>query len=61
MNVNKSYVFFTETKGEGPLGGENVPLTPERSMAIDRSLFPYGLPFGWRPGTRWRKPDQSAA
>ena len=45
MNINKSYVFFTEITGEGPLGGENVPLTPERSMAIDRSLFPYGLPF----------------
>jgi len=45
MNVNKSYVFFTEIRGEGPLGGENVPLTPERSLAIDRSLFPYGLPF----------------
>jgi membrane-bound lytic murein transglycosylase A len=50
MNVNKSYVFFTETKGEGPLGGENVPLTPERSMAIDRSLFPYGLPFWLEAG-----------
>ena len=45
MNTNKSYVFFTEIKGEGPLGGEGIPLTPERSMAIDRSIFPYGLPF----------------
>lgn len=45
MNVNKSYVFFTEISGEGPLGGENVALTPLRSLAIDRSIFPYGLPF----------------
>lgn len=45
MNVNKSYVFFTELSGEGPLGGENVALTPLRSLAIDRSIFPYGLPF----------------
>lgn len=45
MNTNKSYVFFTELKGEGPLGGENVPLTAGRSLAIDRSLLPYGVPF----------------
>lgn len=45
MNVNKSYVFFAEISGEGPLGGENVALTPLRSLAIDRSIFPYGLPF----------------
>lgn len=45
MNVNKSYVFFTEIAGEGPLGGEGVALTPLRSLAVDRSIFPYGLPF----------------
>lgn len=45
MSVNKSYVFFTEIQGEGPQGGEGVALTPLRSLAIDRSIFPYGLPF----------------
>lgn len=45
MNTNQSYVFFRELDGEGPLGGENVPLTAERSLAIDRSLLPYGLPL----------------
>ncbi len=45
MNLNKSYVFFQELDGEGPLGGENVALTPRRSLAIDRSLLPYGLPI----------------
>lgn len=45
MNTNKSYVFFEELNGEGPLGGENVALTPTRSLAIDRSLLPYGLPL----------------
>jgi membrane-bound lytic murein transglycosylase A len=44
MNTNRSYVFFRELKGEGPLGGEGVALTPERSLAIDRSLLPYGMP-----------------
>ncbi len=45
MNTNKSYVFFKilEEK-EGPLGGEGLPLTAGRSLAIDRSLIPYGVP-----------------
>lgn len=45
MNTNESYVFFKELEGEGPLGGENVALTPQRSLAIDRSLLAYGLPL----------------
>ena len=45
MNTNQSYVFFQELDGEGPLGGENVALTPRRSLAIDRSLLPYGMPL----------------
>ena len=45
MNTNKSYVFFREIAGEGPIGGEGVALTAERSLAVDRSLLPYGLPL----------------
>ncbi|HBR68960.1 MAG TPA: murein transglycosylase [Rhodospirillaceae bacterium] len=45
MNTNRSYVFFHELEGEGPLGGENVALTPGRSLAVDRSLIPYGVPL----------------
>lgn len=45
MNTNKSYVFFHELDGEGPLGGEGVALTAGRSLAIDRSLLSYGLPL----------------
>lgn len=45
MNTNKSYVFFRELEGEGPIGGEGVALTADRSLAIDRSLFPYGMPM----------------
>ncbi len=44
MNTNKSYVFFRELEGEGPLGGEGVALTPGRSLAIDRSIISYGMP-----------------
>lgn len=45
MNTNKSYVFFRELTGAGPIGGQNVALTPGRSLAIDRSLLPYGMPM----------------
>lgn len=45
MNTNASYVFFQELTGEGPMGGEGVALTAERSLAIDRSKLPYGMPL----------------
>lgn len=44
MNLNRSYIFFKELTGDGPLGGEGVALTPERSLAVDRSKIPYGVP-----------------
>lgn len=45
MNLNPSYVFFNELTGEGPLGAQNVALTPGRSMAVDRTRVPYGTPL----------------
>jgi len=39
---NDSYVFFTERDG-GPYGSLNVPVTPYRSVATDKSVFPRGL------------------
>ncbi len=45
MNTNKSYVFFKTLEGEGPVGGQGVALTPTRSLAVDHSLLPYGLPI----------------
>lgn len=45
MNLNTSYVFFRKLEGDGPLGAEGVPLTPLRSLAVDRRKFPYGAPF----------------
>ena len=39
LNYNQSYVFF-KTETDGPLGSLGVKLTPGRSIATDRSLFP---------------------
>lgn len=39
LNYNPSYVFFKLEK-EGPLGYLGVPLTPGRSIAVDRRIFP---------------------
>ena len=44
MRTNRSYVFFRELTGDGPLGAQGVKLTPKRSLAIDRRLLPLGLP-----------------
>lgn len=45
MNLNKSYVFFRILDDKGAIGGEGVPLTPERSLAVDHGKIPYGLPI----------------
>jgi len=39
FNYNPSYVFF-KVESEGPLGYINVLLTPGRSIALDRRIFP---------------------
>jgi membrane-bound lytic murein transglycosylase A len=44
MNGNPSFVFFRELQGEGPLGAQNLPLTPGRSIAIDPKFMPLGAP-----------------
>ena len=45
MNLNQSYVFFRELKGPGPVGSLGVPLTPGRSIAVDRHFIPLGAPI----------------
>ncbi|PJK27754.1 murein transglycosylase A [Minwuia thermotolerans] len=45
LDLNPSYVFFTERETEGAIGAEGVVVTPERSIAIDRRLWYFGLPF----------------
>jgi membrane-bound lytic murein transglycosylase A len=49
FNVNPSYVFFKEERlpdpKVGPKGALGVPLTPQRSVAIDASQLPQGAPM----------------
>lgn len=45
MNENPSYVFFRKIEGEGPIGAQGVALTPMRSLAVDPSFVPLGVPL----------------
>jgi membrane-bound lytic murein transglycosylase A len=46
MNENPSYVFFRELPRDlpGPIGALGVPLTAERSIAVDPRVIPLGVP-----------------
>lgn len=45
LNSNPSYVFFTlQPDSSGPVGALNVPLMPERSLAVDPAYIPLGSP-----------------
>jgi membrane-bound lytic murein transglycosylase A len=46
LNANPSYVFFRVLPNDlsGPLGALGVPLTAERSIAIDPRVIPLGVP-----------------
>jgi len=46
LDENPSYVFFRELPADlpGPLGALGVPLTPERSIAVDARVVPLGVP-----------------
>lgn len=39
---NDRFIFFRETNGAPPTGSLGVPVTPERSIATDKSLMPPG-------------------
>jgi membrane-bound lytic murein transglycosylase A len=49
MRRNRSFIFFALVEDFdrklGPIAGAGVPLTPLRSIAVDRTLWAYGLPF----------------
>lgn len=49
FNANPSYVFFREEKipdpSVGPKGSLGVPLTPQRSVAVDATQIPLGAPM----------------
>jgi membrane-bound lytic murein transglycosylase A len=44
MRVNKSWVFFQELQGDGPLGALGVPVRRESSVAADPAYVPLGAP-----------------
>lgn len=48
MWQNDSYIFFREVtevdEDLGPVGAAQVPLTPGRSLAVDKAIHAYGLP-----------------
>lgn len=46
LNQNEAFIFFTREKSQkaGAIGAAGCVLTPERSIAIDRKIFPLGAP-----------------
>ena len=44
MRENKSYVFFNELTGPGPLGAMGHPVVARTSVAVDRMFVPLGAP-----------------
>ncbi len=61
LRANKSYVFFAIDsnlrEADGALGGAGVSLTALRSIAVDRAIWSYGLPF-WLDGELPWKGDE---
>ncbi len=47
LNYNGSYVFFREMPADlpGPLGALGIPLTAQRSVAVDPRFVPLGAPL----------------
>jgi membrane-bound lytic murein transglycosylase A len=64
MQRNRSYVFFhaeeVADNAPGPTGAQGVTLTPWRSIAIDRAIWPYGLPFWIDADLPWHQPMPTA-
>ncbi len=54
MNANKSYVFFRELTGPGPLGALGVQVAGHVSLAADPAFVPLGAPV-------WLALDRSEA
>ncbi len=44
MRLNKSWIFFRELTGDGPLGSLGIPVRRESSVAVDPRFVPYGAP-----------------
>jgi membrane-bound lytic murein transglycosylase A len=44
MRENKSYIFFQELTGPGPLGALGLPVKPRATVAADPKFVPLGAP-----------------
>ncbi|MEQ5789234.1 murein transglycosylase A [Erythrobacter sp. NFXS35] len=44
MRLNKSWIFFSELRGDGPLGALGIPVRRESSVAADPAFVPLGAP-----------------
>ncbi len=44
MNENRSYVFFRELTGAGPVGALGIAVTPQATVAADPAFVPLGAP-----------------
>jgi membrane-bound lytic murein transglycosylase A len=63
MHENRSFIFFRETEqdeDEGPLGAAGVPLTPFRSLAVDRTLHTFHTPI-WVDAAGLADPEREHA
>ena len=54
MRLNKSWVFFRELEGDGPIGALGVPVRAQTSVAVDPAFVPLGAPV-------WLDLDRSEA
>jgi membrane-bound lytic murein transglycosylase A len=45
MRKNERYIFFRDTRTAAAAGSEGVPLTAQRSLAVDIRFTPYGTPI----------------
>jgi membrane-bound lytic murein transglycosylase A len=45
MRKNERYIFFKDTRAQAIAGAEGVPLTTQRSLAVDVAFTPYGTPI----------------
>ncbi len=66
MHENKSYIFFQELTGAGPLGALGLPVVAESSVAADPKYTPLGAPV-WismdrsKPNGMWIAQDTGGA
>jgi len=60
LGINNRYVFFTPRHG-GPYGSLNVPVTPFRSIATDKQVYPRACVAFMRTKVPARRPDGSVS